>query len=108
MVEESGPYYTDPTIEMLNDAFPNPEPHDEDLENEYLGKEAYDKYQRLFVEAQTPIDVGSDKTILGTILSAMKVKVENGWSHKSFNDHLRIIKDLLPSPNSYLGTYCEV
>ncbi|CAM8975124.1 unnamed protein product [Rhodiola kirilowii] len=74
-----------------------------------ISKEAYDKYQRLLGKAQTPIYVGSDKTILGIILSAMKVKkVENGWSDKSFNDHLRITKDLLLSPNSSPGTYREV
>ncbi|CAM8975640.1 unnamed protein product [Rhodiola kirilowii] len=106
-VEESGAYYMDPTIEMLNDAFPFPEPQD-DIETEYLGKEAYDKYQRLLAEAHTPIYVGSDKTVLGTILSAMKVKVDNGWSDKSFNDHLRITQDLLPSPNNYPGSYSEV
>ncbi|KAL9688333.1 hypothetical protein QQ045_032754 [Rhodiola kirilowii] len=38
----------------------------------------------------------------------MKVKVENGWADKSFNNHLSITKDLLPSPNSYPGTYREV
>ncbi|CAM8953846.1 unnamed protein product [Rhodiola kirilowii] len=106
-VEENGAYYMDPTIEMLNDAFPNSEAH-EDIENDYLGKETYDKYQTLLKEAQTSVYVGSDKTVLGTILSAMKVKVENGWSDKSFNDHLRITKDLLPSPTSYPGTYREV
>ncbi|CAM8934817.1 unnamed protein product [Rhodiola kirilowii] len=106
-VEESGAYYMDPTIEMLNDAFPFPEPQD-DIENEYLGKEAYDKYQRLLAEAHTTIYVGSDKTVLGMILSAMKVKVDNGWSDKSFNDHLRITEDLLPSPNNYPGSYSEV
>ncbi|CAM8905896.1 unnamed protein product [Rhodiola kirilowii] len=107
--EESDAYYMDPTIEMLNDAFPNfPDPHDEDLENEYLGKDAYDKYQRLLAEAQTPIYVGSDKTVLETILSAMKVKVDNGWSNKSFNDHLRITRELLPNPNNYPGSYREV
>ncbi|CAM8987392.1 unnamed protein product [Rhodiola kirilowii] len=107
--EESYAYYMDPTIEMLNDDFPNfPDPHDEDLENEYLGKDAYDKYQRLLAEAQTPIYVGSDKTILETIFSAMKVKVDNGWSDKSFNDHLRITRELLPNPNNYPGSYREV
>ncbi|CAM8975732.1 unnamed protein product [Rhodiola kirilowii] len=106
-VEENDAYYMDPTIEMLNDAFPNSEAH-EDIENDYLGKETYDKYQTLLKEAQTHVYVGSDKTVLGTILSAMNVKVENGWSDKSFNDHLRITNDLLPSPNSYPGTYREV
>ncbi|CAM8892922.1 unnamed protein product [Rhodiola kirilowii] len=37
-VEKSGVYYMNPTIEMLNDAFPNPKSHEEDLENDYLGK----------------------------------------------------------------------
>ncbi|CAM8951495.1 unnamed protein product [Rhodiola kirilowii] len=65
-VEENGAYYMDPTIEMLNDAFPNSEAH-EDIENDYLGKETYDKYQTLLKEAQTPVYVGRDKTVLGTI-----------------------------------------
>ncbi|KAL9689926.1 hypothetical protein QQ045_010317 [Rhodiola kirilowii] len=38
----------------------------------------------------------------------MKVKVDNGWSDKSFNDHLRLTQDLLPSPNNYPGSYSEV
>ncbi|KAL9668106.1 hypothetical protein QQ045_002481 [Rhodiola kirilowii] len=106
--EASGSYYMDPTLEMLNDAFPFAESHEEDVENDNMGKEAYDKYQRLLAEAHTPIYTGSDKTVLGTILSAMKVKVDNGWSDKSFNDHLRITQDLLPTPNNYPGSYSEV
>ncbi|CAM8978946.1 unnamed protein product [Rhodiola kirilowii] len=107
-IEASGSYYMDSTLEMLNDAFPFAESHEEDVENDNMGKEAYNKYQRLLAEAHTPIYARSDKTILGTILSAMKVKVDNGWSDKSFNDHLRITQDLLPSPNNYPGSYSEV
>ncbi|KAL9677229.1 hypothetical protein QQ045_005457 [Rhodiola kirilowii] len=66
------------------------------------------KYEKLLAKAQTPIYVGSDKTVLGTILSAMKVKVDNGWSDKSFNDHLKITQELLLIPNNYPGSYCEV
>ncbi|KAL9690719.1 hypothetical protein QQ045_011127 [Rhodiola kirilowii] len=40
--------------------------------------------------------------------TAMKVKVNNGWSDKSFNDHLRITQDLVPSLNNYPSSYSEV
>ncbi|CAM8929746.1 unnamed protein product [Rhodiola kirilowii] len=106
-IGEGDSYYTNPTIEMLNDAFPFHDAHEE-LEDDFFGKDAYEKYEKLLVEAQTPIYVGSDKTVLSTILSAMKVKVDNGWSDKSFNDHLKITQDLLPSRNNYPGSYREV
>ncbi|CAM8940254.1 unnamed protein product [Rhodiola kirilowii] len=107
-IGEGDSYYMNPTIEMLNDAFPFHDTH-EDLENDdVFGKDAYEKYEKLLAEAQTPLYVGSDKTILGTILTAMKVKVDDGWSDKSFNDHLKITQQLLPSPNNYPGTYREV
>ncbi|KAL9670555.1 hypothetical protein QQ045_008108 [Rhodiola kirilowii] len=73
-----------------------------------LEKDAYEKYEKLLAEAQTPIYVESDKSVLGTILTAMKVKVDNGWSDKSFNNHLKITQELLPSPNNYPSTYREV
>ncbi|CAM8896076.1 unnamed protein product [Rhodiola kirilowii] len=83
-VEASDAYYMDPTLEMLNDAFPFAEPHEENFENDNMDKEAYDKYQRLLAES------------------------DNGWSDKSFNMHLRITQDLLPSPNNYPDSYSEV
>ncbi|CAM8909761.1 unnamed protein product [Rhodiola kirilowii] len=91
-------YYFNPTIDILNDAFPF---RYGDCDNEYFGKDAFDKYQRLITETQTPIYVGSDHTILDIILKAMRVKVDNGWSDKSFNDHLTITRDLLPKGNNY-------
>ncbi|CAM8921952.1 unnamed protein product [Rhodiola kirilowii] len=98
-------YYFNPTIDILNDAFPF---RDGDCENEYFGKDAFDKYQRLITETQTPIYVGSEHTILDIILKAMRVKVDNGWPDKSFNDHLMITKDLLPKGNNYPGSYRDV
>ncbi|CAM8892652.1 unnamed protein product [Rhodiola kirilowii] len=107
-IGEGDSYYMNPTKEMLNDAFPFHDTH-EDLENDdVFGKDTYEKYEKLLTEAQTPLYVGSDKTVLGTILTAMKVKVDNGWPDKSFNDHLKITRELLPSPNNYPGTYREV
>ncbi|CAM8975409.1 unnamed protein product [Rhodiola kirilowii] len=54
MVEEGdGGYYFNPTIEILHDTFPFRDPRG-DLENGYLGKDAYDRYQRLVAEAQAP------------------------------------------------------
>ncbi|KAL9691603.1 hypothetical protein QQ045_012028 [Rhodiola kirilowii] len=67
-------YYFNPSTDILNDAFPF---RDGDHENEYFGKDAYDKYQRLRVEARTPIYVGSEHTILDIILKAMRVKGNN-------------------------------
>ncbi|KAL9664637.1 hypothetical protein QQ045_020042 [Rhodiola kirilowii] len=93
-------YFMNPT--MLNDAFPFHDEH-EHIKNDYFGKDAYEKYEKLLAEAQTPIYVGSDKTVLGTILSAMKVKVDNGWPDKSFNDHLKITQELPPILNNYPG-----
>ncbi|KAL9667959.1 hypothetical protein QQ045_002329 [Rhodiola kirilowii] len=96
-----------PIIEMLNDAFPFHDEH-EDLENNFFGKDAYEKYEKLLAEAQTPIYPGSDETVLGTILSAMKVKVDNGWSDKSFKNHLKLTQELLPIPNHYPGSNREI
>ncbi|KAL9666189.1 hypothetical protein QQ045_000513 [Rhodiola kirilowii] len=101
MVEDCNEgYYFNPTIEIINDTFPFRDPHG-GLENDYFAKDAYDKYQRLLAEAQAPIYEGSENTILDTILKAMTVKVDNGWSDKSFNDHLKLTKDLLPRGNNY-------
>ncbi|CAM8883023.1 unnamed protein product [Rhodiola kirilowii] len=107
MVEEGDDYYFNPTMEILNDTFPFRDQHG-GLENYCFAKDAYDKYQRLLDEAQAPIYVGSDKTVMDTTLSTMRVQVNNGWSDKSFNDHLKITKDLLPSGNIYPNSYREV
>ncbi|CAM8910858.1 unnamed protein product [Rhodiola kirilowii] len=107
MVEQcDGGHYFNPTMEIVNDTFPLRDPHG-GLENDSFGKDAYDKYQRLLAE-QAPIYVGSENTILDTILKAMRVKVNNGWSDKSFNDHLKLTKDLLPRGNNYPGSYHDV
>ncbi|CAM9000252.1 unnamed protein product [Rhodiola kirilowii] len=108
MVEEcDGGYYFNPIIEIVNDTFPFRDPHG-GLQNDSFGKDAYDKYQRLLVEAQAPIYVGSKNTILDTISKVMRVKVDNGWSDKSFNDHLKLTKDLLLRGNIYPGSYHDV
>ncbi|CAM8923380.1 unnamed protein product [Rhodiola kirilowii] len=62
-IGEGDSYYMNPTIEMLNHAFPFHDTH-EDLENDdVFGKDAYEKYEKLLAEAQTPLYVGSDKTV---------------------------------------------
>ncbi|CAM8944461.1 unnamed protein product [Rhodiola kirilowii] len=107
MIEEGDGYYFNPTIDIINDTFPFRDPHG-GLENDSFGKDAYDKYQRLLAEAQAPIYMGNENTILDTIFKAMRVKVDNGWSNKNFNDHLKITKDLLPRGNNYPGSYRDV
>ncbi|CAM8923714.1 unnamed protein product [Rhodiola kirilowii] len=113
----SANHYVNPTMEMLDDAFPFRENFetgvdDDDMMNEDnndpFGKEAYDKYHRLVAEAQTPIYSGSDITVLEAILKAMQVKVANRWSDKSFNDHLRLCKEILPQDNNFPSCYRDV
>ncbi|CAM8897044.1 unnamed protein product [Rhodiola kirilowii] len=112
----SGNHYENPTMEMLDDAFPfrvNYEMSvDDDMLNEDntdpFGKEAYDKYHTLVTEAQTPIYSGSDITVLEAILKAMQVKVANRWPDKSFNVHLRLCKEILPRENNFPSCYRDV
>ncbi|CAM8894363.1 unnamed protein product [Rhodiola kirilowii] len=112
----SGNHYENPTMEMLDDAFPfrvNYETSvDDDMLNEdntdTFGKEAYDKYHTLVTEAQTPIYSGSDITVLEAILKAMQVKVANRSPDKSFNDHLRLCKEILPRENNFPSCYRDV
>ncbi|CAM8902303.1 unnamed protein product [Rhodiola kirilowii] len=69
-------YYSNTAIDILNDTFPFRDPYG-GIENDSFGKDAYDKYQRLLAQAEAPIFVGSQNTILDTILRAMRVKVDN-------------------------------
>ncbi|KAL9688547.1 hypothetical protein QQ045_032970 [Rhodiola kirilowii] len=76
-----------------------------DIEVDHLGEVAYEKYQNLVAEAQTPIYIGSEMTVLEMILKTMQAKVENRWSNKSFNDILRLKKLALPKENKYPDSY---
>lgn len=89
------------TMEFLNDAFP---------QRDYIQDETtYEKYCSLLEEAQKPISLGNEKTVLKCILEGMKVKVEHRWSDKSFDSFLQICKGLLPPENNYHpGSYREV
>ncbi|CAM8986260.1 unnamed protein product [Rhodiola kirilowii] len=112
----SGSHYENPTMEMWDDAFPFRVDYEMGVDDAMLneditdlfGKKAYDKYHTLVAEAQTPIYSGSDITVLEAILKAMQVKVVNRWSDKSFNDHLRLCKELLPRENNFPSCYRDV
>ncbi|CAM8968300.1 unnamed protein product [Rhodiola kirilowii] len=105
-----------PTMQFIQDTFPFRDMHEtfdtgavnEHVEVDSSSRSAYEKYCALLAEAQRPIYVGSDKTVLECILKAMKVKVENRWSDKSFNEHLELVKGVLPTENNYPGSYREV
>ncbi|CAM8937275.1 unnamed protein product [Rhodiola kirilowii] len=104
------------TMQFIQDTFPFRDMHEtfdtgavnEHDEVDSSSRSAYDKYCALLAEAQRPIYVGSDKTVLECILKAMKAKVENRWSDKSFNEHLELVKGVLPTENNYPGSYREV
>ena len=85
----------------MNDAFV-----DDDLDP--IAKDAYEKYNRLLLEAQTPLYDGSKETVLTTILKAVKMKMHNRWSDKSFDDNCDFIRSLLPLGNKYPETYRAV
>ncbi|CAM8928535.1 unnamed protein product [Rhodiola kirilowii] len=111
-----GAYNTNPSMEILSDAFPFRDMYgmgaqgmDEDVaHDDPIVKEAYEKYHRLLSEAQTPLHVGSNTTVLDTILSAMQLKVDNGWSDKSFDGMLRYAKKLLPTDNNHPTSYRDI
>ncbi|CAM8989884.1 unnamed protein product [Rhodiola kirilowii] len=111
-----GAYNTNPSMEILSDAFPfrdmygmSAQGMDEDVaHDDPIVKEAYEKYHRLLSEAQTPLHVGSNTTGLDTILSAMQLKVDNGWSDKSFDGMLRYAKKLLPTDNNHPTSYRDI
>ena len=73
-----------------------------------IAKDAFEKYNRLLAEAQTPVYEGSKETVLTTILKAVKNKIEYKWSDKSFDKNCQYIKDLLREPNKYPDSYRAV
>ncbi|CAM8902812.1 unnamed protein product [Rhodiola kirilowii] len=111
-----GLHYMNSTMDFLHDTFHFGDRHgtfgthmmNEDVELDSAGKDAYEKYCRLLVEAQRPLYDGSKKTVLELILKAMQAKVECRWSDKSFNKHLELFRDALPSENNYPETYGDV
>ena len=101
----------DPIMDILQDSFPyyagyeagvgEDSINDNDPAFNDVVDDDYQKYDRLLVEAQTPLYPGSTETVLGAVLKAMEMKVKNGWSDKSMHDHCRYIRDLLPSGHNY-------
>ncbi|CAM8987238.1 unnamed protein product [Rhodiola kirilowii] len=99
-----------PTMEILHDTFPyvHDEVMNDAIEFDHLGEVAYEKYQNLVAEAQTPIYTSSELTVLEIISKTMQAKVENRWSNKSLNDILRLTKLALPKENKYPDSYQDV
>lgn len=116
--QDQGDFMNNPTMEILDDAFPlrhmigvNDNSGDDDAIHDFddVGaKAAYEKYQRLIAKAKTPLYDGSNKTVLDAILKGMQIKVRNGWSDTSFDEHLSHTKELLPMGNNLPETYREV
>ncbi|CAM8883118.1 unnamed protein product [Rhodiola kirilowii] len=108
-----GSHYMNSTMDLLHDTFHFGDRHEtfgthmmnEDVELDSFGKDAYEKYYKLLVEAQRPLYDGSKKIVLELILKAMQAKVECRWLDKSFNNHLELFRDALPSENNYPETY---
>ncbi|KAL9682271.1 hypothetical protein QQ045_014066 [Rhodiola kirilowii] len=69
---------------------------------------AYERYNNLIGEAQTPLYSSCDSTVLETILRAMQLKVESRMSDKSFNKYLQVTKAILPRDNKYRSSYKDV
>ncbi|XP_050387516.1 uncharacterized protein LOC126803829 [Argentina anserina] len=108
--------HVEPTMHILHDTFPSfAARHDEDVvydttvfqgdDFSNYGDVDYDTYTMLLASVQTPLFEGCDKTVLGTIIEQMHLKVNNRWSNKSFDEMLRSWKKVLPPgnllPNSY-------
>ncbi|KAL9668069.1 hypothetical protein QQ045_002443 [Rhodiola kirilowii] len=107
---QSQTHNCNPTMEMLHDTFPyfHNDVMNDAIEVDHLGEVAYEKYQNLVAEAQTPVYIGSEKMVLEMILKTMQAKVENQWVNKSFNDILRLTKLPLPKENNYPDSYQDV
>ncbi|CAM8997024.1 unnamed protein product [Rhodiola kirilowii] len=98
-----------PTIDILRDAFPFQNEMNMDTDDDDLGSRmAYERYNNLIGEAQTPLYNSCDSTVLETIFKAMQLKIESRMSDKSFNKYLHITKEILPRDNNYPSSYKEV
>ncbi|CAM8951129.1 unnamed protein product [Rhodiola kirilowii] len=98
-----------PTIDIFRDAFPFQNEMNMDTDDDDLGSRmAYERYNNLIAEAQTPLYNSCDSTVLETILKAMQLKIESRMSDKSFNKYLHITKAILPRDNNYPSSYKEV
>ncbi|CAM8986262.1 unnamed protein product [Rhodiola kirilowii] len=102
---------SNPTMDILQDQFPfQHEDHMnmnvDDVDSE--SRIAYERYNNLVGEAQTPLYRSCDKTVLETILRAMQIKVESRLSDKGFDKMLLNTKAILPPDNNYPGSYKDV
>ncbi|KAL9674504.1 hypothetical protein QQ045_030776 [Rhodiola kirilowii] len=80
-----------------------------DTDDDDLGsKMAYERYNNLIDEAQTPLYSSCDNTVLETILRALQLKVESRMSNKSFNKYLQVTKAIQPCDNKYPSSYKDV
>ncbi|KAL9683796.1 hypothetical protein QQ045_021221 [Rhodiola kirilowii] len=103
------------TEDIIRDAFTFQYMPDEDLQmnmdresDDLDSRMVFERYKSLVGEAQTPLYIGCNRTVLETILRAMQVKVESRVSDKGFNKILQITKEILPLDNNYPSYYKDV
>nr|XP_043639389.1 uncharacterized protein LOC122610466 [Erigeron canadensis] len=76
-----------------------------DVEDEVLDKD-YEKFQKLFDEAETSLYPGSKFTKLSAVYRLFNLKAGYGWSDKSFIELLKFLHEILPEKNDIpISTY---
>ncbi|CAM8920468.1 unnamed protein product [Rhodiola kirilowii] len=87
-------HQSNPTEDIIRDAFPFQNMEHEDLQ--------------MNMDTKSDTYTGCNRTILETILRAMQLKVESGLSDKGFNKILHITKEILPLDNNYPSCHNDV
>ncbi|XP_004305751.1 PREDICTED: uncharacterized protein LOC101310148 [Fragaria vesca subsp. vesca] len=100
--------FMDPAMDIIHDVFPSCPRYEETNYDTTNNTTDYEKYNRLLVQAHTTLYPGSDKTVLGVILSLMQFKVKNRLSNTGFDEILALIKDMLPVGNNLPDCYYKV
>ncbi|CAM8953184.1 unnamed protein product [Rhodiola kirilowii] len=98
-------------MDILQDQFPFHHEDRIDMNVDDVDSEsriAYERYNNLVGEAQTPVYRSCDKTVLETIFRAMQMKVESRLSDKGFEKMLLNTKAILSPDNNYPGSYKDV
>ena len=107
-----------PTVDILHDVFPYYAGYDADACDDPTNDggptfddvvdDDYEKYDRLLQEAQTPLYPDSEETVLGAVLKAMELKVDNEWTDNSINRLCTYINGLLPKKHKFPLTYTRI
>ncbi|KAH7842869.1 hypothetical protein Vadar_009953 [Vaccinium darrowii] len=79
----------------------------------YMGdtqeREDFRNFEKLLESSQRALYPGCDKsdTLLSYVIEMLQVRVQNGWSNKSFNDVLKIQQRIMPKGNVIPGSIDE-